>query len=98
MTAEHRCQFPDRSVYSGRGWACPTCNTTYVWSKRYISGDVREGWERMTRQPMNARLSGTDEQFDRWFNRAFVISAVVGGLLFLAVLAVAVFAIVRFTS
>lgn len=93
----HTCTPPtDRGTL--RSWKCPQCGTAYVWSKRMIGREVREGWDRMTYQSPRARITGSDEQFDRWFNRAFILAGVWTVVSFLVVAAIVVWIVLRVTS
>lgn len=95
----HRCALPER-VSGARTFRCLDCGADYVWSKRMIDRKVHEGWSR-TFGPIGghrARITGTDEEFDRWFNRAAVFAVLAWLICTAGFVALVVWIVLRVTS
>lgn len=95
----HRCALPE-NMSGARAFRCLECGSDYVWSKRMIDRKVHEGWSRTfsTIGGPRPRITGTDDEFDRWFNRAAVSAALWAVSSFAVVVALIVWIVLRVTA
>ena len=77
-------------------WRCPTCMTRYVWSKRMVDRTMREGWTRM-RDDFETRRLRSEAEFERSFRKWSTTAAVVGAGVFLVVVGLVVWIVLRLT-
>lgn len=90
----HDCALPGAPTPSSRTWRCPTCYTRWLYTTRYVGGRKLEGWTRVHGDRQTATRMRWDAEF-RHFTR---LAVAWGAFAAPVVLAVIVFAIVRFTS
>lgn len=88
----HTCS-PPAAPEGARMWRCPTCRTRYVWSKRMIGRETREGWQQM-RDDFETRRLRSDAEFAQ-FARKAIAAGVVG---FLVVIVLIVWIVLRVMS
>lgn len=89
----HRCPLPDSPAAGARSWRCPSCQSRYVWSKRMINRQTREGWERM-RDDFETRRLRNDAEF-RHAARHMALAGVSAVLL---IIGFVIWAVLRVTS
>ena len=96
MKPNHVCDLPVTPPSGARSYRCPVCMTRYVWSKRMIGRETREGWQKM-RDDFDTRVNRQDAEM-RPFMRMAIAGWAIGVLCLFAVLAVVVWIVLRVTS
>lgn len=79
----HRCPLPV-DMGPKPTYRCPTCQNQYVWTKRWINGRTREGWELM-REDFETRRLRNEAEFQRGARQAIAFS-IVGAVVLIALI------------
>lgn len=92
MSRCERCDLPAEPTGPPYDWRCPDCQTRHVWRRRYVDQRPVVGWVRLP-DDMETRQLRNEAEMRRWTR----IAAAIGAVTFLVVIALAVFAIMRFS-
>jgi uncharacterized C2H2 Zn-finger protein len=92
----HTCT-PPRDRQGANVWRCPRCEARFIWSKRMIGREMREGWTRAT-ETLADRHRRNVAEMDRQFRPWLLSAAAVAVVVTIAAVALIVWIVLRVTS